>query len=228
MNHKLRAFGLAVVACGALMAAMSAPALAEAAEFHSDGSPTLISGSQLGESAWEFDGGKASCKKGEYSGEQVETSVSVLQLFPAYKECTGFGFPAEVDMNGCKITLRAAVDLGPPVKITPKYAIDCPLTESTKNDEIEITIIVLGVRACTIQIPEQTIESAGTLTNGEVKGTKDITSKISISKLKYAQKAGEGANKCANASGTENGKYIDEVTLTGRNEGGGATNIWVE
>jgi hypothetical protein len=228
MNRKLKAFGLAVVACGALMIAMSAPASAEVAKFNSDGSPTLISGSQLGESTWEFDGGKVSCKKAEYSGEQAEKSVTVLQLLPAYKECTGFGFPAEVDMNGCKITLRATVDLGPPVKITPQYGIDCPLTESTKKDEIEITIIVLGVRACTIQIPEQTFESAGTLTNGEAKGTKDITSKISISKLKYTQKAGEGASKCANASGTENGKYTDEVTLTGRNEGGGATSIWVE
>src|SRR4029077_18111167 len=103
MNHKLKAFGLAIVACGALMATMSALASAQIAEFHSDGSPTLISGSQLGESTWEFDGGKVACKKGEYSGEQVETSAAVLQLLPVYKECTGFGFPAEVDMNGCKI-----------------------------------------------------------------------------------------------------------------------------
>src|SRR4029077_9754985 len=98
MNHKLKAFGLAIVACGALMATMSALASAQIAEFHSDGSPTLISGSQLGESTWECDGVKGGCKKAGHSGEQVETSAPVLQLLLAYKECPGFGFPAEVDM----------------------------------------------------------------------------------------------------------------------------------
>jgi hypothetical protein len=226
MTRNLSTLGAALAAILAMCTTTWA-AIAEGAEFHSDGAPTALVG--LGETNLSFDGGKITCKGAEYSGEQTGTTSSTLKLIPGKMSCTGFGNAnVTIHWNGCYLVHQISVDVGPPLRYTARVELFCPTTEGGVKDEVVITAVEFGVPKCTIQIPAQVVESGGTYTNGEVEGAKDITIDYSIATLQYSQKAGEGLGKCANALGTKNGGYTGEVTVSGRNSKSEPTSIWVE
>jgi opacity protein-like surface antigen len=226
MIHNLKMLGLALIACFAMSAVAASAASAEPAEFYSDGAPTSLIGS--GESVFTLDGGKITCEEIEYAGELAKSTSPTLELIPTKSNCTGFGSAnPEIDWNGCYIAHTASVDLTVPPRLTSHVGLSCPVTTGVE-DEIVITLFELGVKKCSIHIPGQISETGATLTNGEVEGSSDITVDYHITDLKYTQEAGEGIGKCANASGTKNGKLTGEVTVSGYNEESKPTSIWVK
>ena len=197
-----------------------------AAEFHTDG-PAFVKGTSVTETSFTFDVGTVTCEAASFTGEQASTASPVLKLVPSTSGCTGPGFSiVEVDWNGCYQPHRITFDPGPPSRFTNRIEISCPTT-MFKKDEVEITFFTLGVRTCTVHIPEQTIESGGVYTNGEAEGVKNFTTDYSVSTLQYSQVAGGGV-PCANASGTKNGTMTGQVLVTATNEKKAATSIWVE
>jgi hypothetical protein len=218
---------IALFACICAVLALGAEPAA-GAEFHSDGSPTGISGISTAETSFVFDGGTVTCKEASYTGEQVATTASELKLVPSTSGCAGFGLSsAVIDWNGCYLVHRVTVDLGPPVRLTARVEIACPSTP-LKKDEVEITVITAGLTSCIVHIPSQTIESGGTYTNGELGGIKNFAVDYSSGSLQYTQTPGEGLAKCASAAGTKNGAISGQALISGRNEKKEATSVWVE
>ncbi len=218
---------LVLLACMCAVAAVNAGPAA-GAEFHSDGSPTTLSGHSTAETSFSFDGGTVTCKEASYSGEQATATASELKLVPSTSECAGFGLSsAWIDWNGCYLRHTVTVDVGPPIRLTNHVEIVCPTTPQ-KKDEIEITIITAGLTSCIVHIPSQLIESGGTFTNGELGGVRNFTVDYSTSSLQYTQSPGEGLSKCASAVGTKNGVVSGQALITGQNGKKEATSIWVE
>src|SRR4051812_35686948 len=126
MNHKVKAFCLAVAAVSVMAFFASA---ATAASFHSEASSTTLSGSQLGEDVLTVNAGSVTCSEVSYSGTQASTTSESVTATPAYSGCKAFGFiNSLIDVNGCGFTFNSGVQIscpGSPFTIT---AFNCWIT----------------------------------------------------------------------------------------------------
>ncbi len=226
MISNLKALGLALLAILAMSAVAASVASAEKWDFKSDGEPTKFTGEQIkvGELAdvFQIEYGIFACEKITTSGEQVAgTAFTSINLTPVYTNCeriTGGGKATYV-MNGCTYTLTAETVVNK--ETTGSTSIDCP-----GGKEVEITVTVLGVTACTIRIPAQGPISKVTFTTG-AGANKDIHYNAVLSGIKYTETAGTGFAKCTTAS-KSNGKFESTTTIKGDNKSGGVTDIWVD
>lgn len=97
------------------------------------------------------------CHTGTLEGTVQGTEISQITtkhitVTGTYQECTAFGFPATVVMNGCKYTLRGTAELTAQAQV-----VGCTATK-----KIEIRVPALG---CTITIGEQAELAHVTFTN---------------------------------------------------------------
>src|SRR6187200_367988 len=112
MNHKFKAFGLALIAVAAMAISASA---ATAASFHSEVSSTTLSGGQLGEDVLTANAGSVTCSEVSYSGAQASTTSETATVTPSYSGCKAFGFiNSLIDVNGCGFTFNSGVQISCP------------------------------------------------------------------------------------------------------------------
>jgi hypothetical protein len=236
MTRNVKAFGLALVASLAMSAMVASAAQAESFWFTSEVASTTLTGSQKAAFFDKFktDSGTVTCEKITYTGSQTGTTASTITIIPKYEECEVGGVSLIIDMNGCDyvFTQHTKVET---TKYTVTTKIECPTTAGGVTDEIKITIVPPGgTRKCTINIPEQTIATGTTLTNGTngATGKADLTADISINSafaatggITYSETAGTGTGACTTKNDTANGTYIGEATINGENAAGEAKNI---
>jgi hypothetical protein len=215
--RKLKFLGLLVIAF-----AMMGVSSASAVEFHSEGSSTVLTGSQVGEDVFTTTAGTVTCEEANYTGEQATSTAATVEVAPTYGECTGpSGLPATVHPNGCTYKFGAAA-----VTTKTHLTIVCP-----KNKEITVTVIepFFNVVKCTIHVPGQTIANAVEYHNGGSGATRDVTVTVSTSSITYSQTPGSGFGACS-AVHDDNGQYTGVATVTGEHGTPTPTHtgVWVE
>lgn len=105
MTRNLKVLGLALAAMFAMSAFVANAA--SAANFHSDSASTIITGTQTGNHVFDAAGNSISCKKASFKGTQGTSTASAIRVTASYSECTFFGVPVAVNMNGCEYEFLA-------------------------------------------------------------------------------------------------------------------------
>lgn len=205
MNRRLKAIGLTLAA---LLAMAALPAFAASAEFHSETSETVISGSQAEEDIWTFNAGTLTCKEATYSGTQSTVTSESVSLTPKYSECKAFGFiNTTVDVNKCELTTKP--------NNNPAIHLDCAPFVS----------MVVTAFNCWVTIPDQEFNSGITYTNTGAGSTRHVSLDINLGNLTYTQHP-KSFPGCSNGV-FGNGKNSGKATVKGAKEGK-QVGIWVE
>ncbi len=106
MPHKIRAFGLALVAL-AVMGAIAASAAQAVVQFNATKFPVEIHAEGGGKETFTTSGGTVTCTFSTFSGEATKASTE-LTVHPVYSGCTAFGFiKAEAETKGCNYVFTA-------------------------------------------------------------------------------------------------------------------------
>jgi hypothetical protein len=179
-------------------------AAASATSVTSDSSPVRLTGSQVGESnVIQFPAGTAKCKSVTYTTSSLSTPATTVPVEPAFGECSIFGFPGIVHMNGCTFVFH--VTLG----FSATSDIVCP-----EGKEITATAVSAGTTKCTMHIPAQTGLSKTEGANIGVGATRELEITLAIQKIKGSATAGTGLGQCFSAGSTE-GSLSGTVKFTG-------------
>ena len=231
MIRNLKVFGLALVAAFAMSALVASAASANAAYwFTSDGDWTTLSGSQGGTpDTLATHAGTLSCTTVTYTGSTSATTTNTITLSPAYAGCTLKPLPGAMTfhMNGCVYDIEAdgQTTTGgvPNGKFDTNTTIVCPTTTTPSHvtHDITTTVVLAGVKKCTIHIEEQNLGTGWVFTNSGG----GLAATISFSNIKYTQTQGTGEGKCATTTTTTNGSYIGSATISGKNTAAAATTI---
>jgi hypothetical protein len=200
--------------------ALNAPA-AFATQFHSEVTPTALSGSQATENVLSFPniGWSMSCSSVSLAGEvNGTTTVNELTLTPSYSGCNVSGLPADVKMNGCDYKFR--IESGGSGFGFGFFDLGCP-----KEKQMEITATSFGVSICTVTMaPQIVFRSTMKFTTQGSGSSRDVLMNFNLGGLEYAID-NEG---CSNFSG-ENGTHSGTITLKGfKPFGGTQVGIWIE
>lgn len=203
--RKIRALSLLVVVLA--MSAVAASA-ASADEFTAEQYPLLITG---GGEPGQVDqiiltSGTASCKKTTYTST-VSAPTTTVTVSATYGECTAFGFPSTVHMNGCQYLFH----INGGTSTEGKADLTCPA-----GQEVTVTSISAGTTKCTLHFPAQS--SVGTLqfTNIGSGSTRELTLAMNLTNIKYSHTKGTGIAACASGSAT-NGTLAAKGLVTGEN-----------
>jgi hypothetical protein len=207
---------LALVVAAALTSIAAAPAVA--AEFHSEGSPTTFTASQVGTDVVNFNSGTFECEEITYKGTISASTAATVALIPAYNGCSALsGFSSStIAVNGCEYRLNQ------PTGGTGTYSLVCPA-----GKEIIITTSIFGTTKCTIHIPPQGPISTLTYDNKGAGATRELAITASASQIEYNETAGSGFGACAGGE-DDNGTWAGTTAVTGEH-GSPATHtgIWV-
>jgi hypothetical protein len=213
MNRKLKALGLALIAVAA-MAAFSV-SVASASEFHSAGSHTALSGTQVGEDKFKVNAGTVTCTSANYSGTQTTATSTSIRVLPSYGGCKAFGFiNATIDVNGCEYEFTAGSGSSAGVDIV------CPVGK----------LIVVTAFNCEVTVPAQIPQGQATITNV----SNHTTVVVALSGITYIQHSKEFPG--CNTKGTNNeattffhdGTYEGHATVKGFTTEGGEIKVWYE
>lgn len=169
MSHKFKVLGVSVVAVLALSAVVTS--ISAAAQFTASTYPTTYE--PVGnEGTGEFltEAGASRCKHITAAGTLLEAS-STVAVSTSYSECTSFGLPSTVKMEGCEYLLH--VSSGSADTYTGSGDIVCP--EGKK--------VIGTIATCEIQIPAQ----AGAVSIEFINNTAEsyIEGNITASKVHY-------------------------------------------
>lgn len=211
MIRNLKVLGLALVAMLA-MTAVGASA-ASAAEFHSEGSSTILTGTQEGTDVFSTTGGTVECDTATYVGSQSGTTTTTSSATPTYSNCTAFGFAsANINTNGCEYVFHnnGTVDIA-----------DC-----NSSNGIIVTASLFGTQKCKVTVVPQTGINGITYTNVGSGSTREITIDVSSNNIKYVEHAGTGFGACASSTQQSNGGYTGQSVVTGENAFGEHLGIW--
>ncbi len=148
MPHKIRAFGLALVAL-AVMGAIAASAAQAVVQLNATKFPVEIHAEGGDKETFTTSGGTVKCTFGTFSGEATKAST-VLTVHPEYSGCTAFGFTkAEYNFNECNYIFTA----------TEKTSMD-NYTAHTKIECLNGNKIIIGVTGCKIALEQITANNA--------------------------------------------------------------------
>lgn len=203
MTH-LKKLGLVVAAVAAMMAFVGAGS-ASAAEFHTNKVGAKLSGTQATAHEFVVQGSKVTCAKAEFSGETIKSTDTAQTMQAVYKECTGFGLPATVEMNGCDYNFTSN---GGVVHLV------CP---PEKNVTIRSTSFF---GTCHVDVAPQNSINGQSYTNSADKKT--MTVHTASTNVNYNVTTSTGVCPLEVKSGTD-AKYNGSTTVTA----GGST-IWWE
>jgi hypothetical protein len=169
MIRNLKSLGLALMAVAAFgVVGVSA---ASAAEFHSEGATTTLTGTQTSQHVFTTTAGTVKCNTATFSGTQSGATTQFVTVTPFYSGCTAFGFiNVPIHVNGCTYTFDA--------NNSGQVQIKCPA-----GKVIEITT----PGGCTTTIGSQSglkstsysVEGSGT--------TRELTKHTNISGLHYGE-----------------------------------------
>jgi hypothetical protein len=205
MVHRVKEFKLAVLVVFALAAIASASA--SAAEFHSEGKSTSLTGSQETVNTFGVNAGTWHCQSAKFTGTTSSTSTTqaTQKLTPAYTECKITAFGGE--------SLNQTMDIG------CEYALSTngPITLECGASSIRVT-----APFCTITFSGQTVNKAAYANVGSGT-TRELLVTWEITGLRYTQSA-----FCPTGGGTfENGTMGGTVKITGES-GGSHVGVWWE
>jgi hypothetical protein len=214
--RKLKFLGLLVIAF-----AMMGVSSAVAAEFHSEGSSTTLTGTQLGVDEFNTNGGTVECQEATYKGSQTGTTATTVSVAPTYSQCSALsGFAsATIDTNGCEYVFHAEL-----ATVEATVDIVCP-----PEKEITVTASSFGTNKCTVHIPPQQDLDHVVFHNDGVTTTREIIVTVTIEGIHYNETKGTGFGACAGGTAS-NGTYNGEATVTGEHTENGKTThtgIWV-
>jgi hypothetical protein len=205
MKVKLKRTGITFVAVIAALS-MSAAA-AQAAEFHSEASHTIVNGTQIGEAVLTVNAGTVKCKQFTTSATQSSATVTTIANTGSFSECSAFGFiNTTIDVNGCQ--LEANANTG------EVNVVSCP------------TPLTITAFNCWITIGEQTGLKTVTYSNEGSGKTRSIRVKTNVSGIKYTQDS-KSFPGCTNGTFT-NGTFVGEGQAKGQNTTGEQVGIWKE
>jgi hypothetical protein len=181
--------------------------------FRASSYPVSVTGSKDGEFTDELvtTSGSLKCTTPTYvathSGDSSSSTVT-----PSLSGCTAFGFPAAVDVNGCRNILNIAGG----VSTEGDMDISC-----TGGNEITITAISAGTTKCTVHIPSQS-DIGGTVKYKNIGSgsTQEVTGEASFSGIDYSHTKGTGLGACTAGSAT-NATITAKGVVTGETDGGG-------
>jgi len=174
-----------VTAVAGAVAALSAPAIAQAVEFKSSGEPANILGEQdstgkVAHQVFVAGGVKVTCKKVALNGTQKTKAATSLTLTATYSECEMINGAttvlATVKMNNCDYLLHSNGE----VDITSITGFTCntmPISMEGKNSEGKFCHIEIGSQSGLKKASFSTITNAG--------GKKEITGEFNLTGIKY-------------------------------------------
>jgi hypothetical protein len=159
--------------------------------------------------------GTAKCREVTYTGTSA-SGVTTVTLVPNYpikttggeQNCTGFGFPAEINMNGCSYLFHIAA------ATTGTMDIVCP-----EGKEITITAATAGIIKCIVHVPAETGLGPITYKNTGSGATREIEIEANVTGLVYRHTAGSGLGACTTGQSTA-GSYVGKAIVTGETDGG--------
>jgi hypothetical protein len=210
MMRSLKITGLALVAMFAMTAV--AASAASAATFHSESTPTILTGEQESKNIFETNTGvKVECSTAHFEGTVVGTSVASVTVHPTYGSCLFGSEAATVTTTGCNYILSAEATSG-------NVQIEC---EGTNK-------ISVATSACTLTIGAQTPGGSATYTNQGTGAGRSILVSANSTGITFTKDG--NALLCAFAGST--GKYTGTVLTKGYKDASGVKGaqqgIWRE
>jgi hypothetical protein len=215
MTQNFKTLGLALVALLAMSAviASAAQAVPEPPEFQAATYPAKVTGAGPGAgiaNAFTITTGAAKnistiCKKNKFEGELTGASTT-LTVKPTYEECKLGGLAAIIDMNTCDFVFHTVKASNPP---TASAEVKC----TKEKDTITIT-----QGTCVVHVEEQAGLNHVIFDNIGAGTTKEVKATVHVEGIKY-----EITKECPNTltnTTTTDGKYTEEVLLTGENIAG--------
>jgi hypothetical protein len=215
MIRNLKVLGLALVAVCAMSAV--AASMASADTFNSVGGVAVsLTGKQTGTGdVFTTTAGTVKCKEVTYTGTSTSgvTTVTGVPSYPAKtaggeQNCTGFGFPAEINTNGCKYLFHIGA------ATTGTLDVVC---EAGK--EITVTATSGATVKCIVHVPAQTGLGTITYKNTGSGTTQEVEIEANVSGLKYKHTAGSGLGACTTGEASA-GTYVGKAIVTGETDGG--------
>jgi hypothetical protein len=194
----------------AAMFAMSAVAAttASADEFTAETYPVTLTGSNEPESSDVFTttAGPVTCKKAKYVGTTTGPSTSIT-IAPSYEECTGFGFPAVVTVNGCHYVFNIVGG----TSTNGDVDLVCPA-----GNQMTVVAAVAGTTKCIVHVSSQS-DITGTLNYTQIGSgtTREVTVDDGISGIDYTHTEGTGIGKCTPGGSATNGTLTAKGVVTG-------------
>jgi hypothetical protein len=165
-----------------------------------------LTGSQSGSDILTTTAGNVTCKSIKYSGTVASSPITEMSLTPTYSECTAFGFPATIDVNGCSYLLKVAPESTGTVDIV------CPA-----GQELTVTASPSGTTKCTLHVPGGQSLATATFHNLGSGSTAEIEVTTNLSAIKYSHTQGSGIGSCPSGSAT-NGTYKGKTLITGEED----------
>jgi hypothetical protein len=217
--HKLKTFGVALMAVFALSAV--AAVAAQAAEYKSESASTFIHGVQATTNVFTTGAGTVKCEEATFSGTQTGASAKDLTLTPKYGKCKAFGSAAEVTMHGCQYTFTQPTGASSPFSAE----VDIVNCESGKHIEVDVP---LG--NCTLTIfpltGNATLGGSVDLTNQGSGTTRDVLVTSTITGIKTIA---EGTGTICGSKTVEEttGSYTGTVTTKGYTNSSMVTQVGV-
>lgn len=181
------------------------------AQFTSNKTHTIYSGSQEGSNAWSAGAGFGSitCSTASFSGTAVNTSESTSVVTPTYSGCKdSFGRVVDVDNSGLIVTKTTGANKG----------------IVHFGGSITFTITAFGATVCTVTFSAQT---KGLVTYHNLGGTSGIRLTFHLSALLNTTFGGFLNCGISNGEHTD-GTYTGTVVLTGKDTSGSAASISVD
>jgi hypothetical protein len=205
MMRNLKAFGLALVAIGALSASVAAAASAN--QFHSTATNTTITVASNATQQFQYEefGEIVTCTSVKGEGKISAQTTAEVTFAPVYSGCellfVSFS-TVQVNMNGCDylFTVNASSNSGP-------VHIQCP-----KEKQITMTVKVFGVSICTYHIAPQTPSGESDYANFGASNVQVTGTQWSIEATR------QGSSECGAASSTQ-GRYSGEAIVKGEETG---------
>ncbi|HEX5712598.1 MAG TPA: hypothetical protein VFX85_04715 [Solirubrobacterales bacterium] len=213
--RNVKTWGLALLAALSVAAAMAVPASADT--LNAQGYPAVLTGeADVETGSFVTTAGIVSCPWPKYDAT-ISSSVSTagsVSVTPTYPDegCTGFGFPATVETNGCTFVFRGLFS-----GTTGGVDLECPF-----GKEVTITARSAGVLKCTIHVPTQTFIGSASFTN--IAG--GITAMVSASLIDYTHTQGTGLGSCPSGSGSI-GSLSARAIIKAESESGVSTSLWL-
>jgi hypothetical protein len=207
MIRNLKVLGLAVVAVFAMSAVVASAAMAE--NFHSESSPTTLTGEQSATHEFTTSVGTVTCTTAKFSGNVTGTSVSEVSVHPTYEGCklSGININVTITTTGCNYRFYNVASKSGPVDV---------VCETGK----EITVSGPG---CTVKVPGQTGKSTVSYTNNGSGTGRTVTVTAAVEGLKYST-----SGLLCGSSTKENGTYKGPTLVKGFTGGGTQQGIFVE
>jgi len=221
MIRKLKTLVPAFLACIAGSAALAAGA--QAVEFHSGSSHTILGGSQL--TTHSFTAGPGfgaiSCNTYSVNATAAAATVTTQSVTGTYSNCKdSFGRTVHITTGSCSYKFHASAKKEADL-YSATAAVECP-----SGKGIELMITSGGVTACTVLIPPQTGIGPLELKN-ETGAPKKIKGIAKATNVKNTTSGGFFNCGIANGEHTE-GTYTGDVLVEGTSTAGSAVDVWVE